>query len=104
MCTSPNYMLFTGEVTENDRPRLKFIGKQDYDKMLEMKLPFVQVPCGQCLECRIQSARTWADRCVLEAKNYKDNYFVTLTYEKSNLNTFEMPSKSLHKILKVFWL
>lgn len=86
MCTCPNYMIWNGQYTHNDRPKLTFIGHHQFDKMLENKnVPFIQVPCGKCLECRIQHARTWADRCVLEAKNYKDNYFVTLTYDDEHL-------------------
>ena len=83
MCTCPNYMLWNGEYTKNDKPKLTFIGHHEYDRMLDKfkELPFIQIPCGTCLECRIQHARQWADRCVLEAQQYKDNYFVTLTYD-----------------------
>ena len=85
MCTNPNYMLWTGEVTKNDKPKLRFLGHVNYDKLIEFKLPFIQVPCGQCLACRLQQTRQWADRCVLEAKKYKDNYFITLTYDDAHL-------------------
>lgn len=86
MCTCPNYMIWNGQYTHNDKPKLTFIGHHDYNKMLNLHgLPFVQVPCGKCLECRIQYARSWADRCVLEAQQYKDNYFVTLTYDDEHL-------------------
>lgn len=36
--------------------------------------------CGQCLPCRLNRARIWAHRIVLEAALYKDNCFATLTY------------------------
>lgn len=87
MCTCPNYMIWTGRYTHNDKPKLEFIGHHQYDHIIEKlkDVPYIQVPCGQCLECRIQHARTWADRCVLEAKQYKDNYFVTLTYDDAHL-------------------
>lgn len=83
MCTCPNYMVWTGKYTRNDRPQFDFVGHHQYKQVIDKykDLPFVQVPCGTCLECRIQHARQWADRCVLEAKHYKDNYFVTLTYD-----------------------
>lgn len=89
MCTRPNYMIHDGTFTKNERPHFKFLGHHQFDDILkkqkEFNLPYIQVPCGQCLECRIQHARQWADRCVLEAKQYKDNYFVTLTYDDEHL-------------------
>ena len=40
----------------------------------------LQVPCGQCMACRLERARQWAVRCVHEAQMHKDNCFLTLTY------------------------
>lgn len=40
----------------------------------------IQIPCGQCIGCRLEYSRQWAIRCLLEAKYHKDNWFVTLTY------------------------
>lgn len=45
----------------------------------------LQVPCGQCMSCRKAYASNWANRCMLEAKQHKFNYFVTLTYSDLNL-------------------
>lgn len=42
---------------------------------------FVEIPCGQCLGCRIQYSRQWANRCMLELQYHKSSYFVTLTYD-----------------------
>ena len=63
------------------------------DKVFENNFdkPFVQkdgyifsekilLPCGQCIGCRLEYSRQWATRCVLEASQWKHNYFVTLTY------------------------
>ena len=44
-----------------------------------------QLPCGKCIECRLEYARTWAIRCVHEASMYEDNSFITLTYSDENL-------------------
>ncbi|UYD39239.1 MAG: replication initiator protein [Wigfec virus K19_170] len=38
-------------------------------------------PCGQCGECRLSRARTWATRCVHEATFWKESCFITLTYK-----------------------
>lgn len=41
--------------------------------------------CGQCLPCRINRRRIWSHRICLEATQYKDNCFLTLTYDDKNL-------------------
>lgn len=45
----------------------------------------MMINCGKCLDCRLKLARDWANRCILEADQYEDNYFLTLTYEDSCL-------------------
>lgn len=52
----------------------------------------VQVPCGRCIGCRLERSRKWAMRCVHEASLYKDNCFITLTYDDFHLD----PSGSLN--------
>ena len=43
------------------------------------------LPCGQCVGCRLERSRQWAVRCMHEASLYKDNCFITLTYDDANL-------------------
>lgn len=43
------------------------------------------LPCGQCVQCRLKRSQDWATRCMLEAKQYPVNWFVTLTYDDLNL-------------------
>ena len=69
-------------------------GHSDYDKLLHSGVPFVEIPCGKCIECRLQYSRSWADRCVIEAKKYDHNYFVTLTYDDFYLPKNRSLSKS----------
>lgn len=38
------------------------------------------VPCGNCVQCISQKSLEWAYRCMEEAKQHKDNCFITLTY------------------------
>lgn len=45
----------------------------------------IELPCGQCIGCRLDRARDWAVRCVHEASLYEDNCFITLTYDDKNL-------------------
>jgi len=45
----------------------------------------ITIACGQCVGCRLERSRIWAMRAVHEAKMYKRNCFVTLTYNDENL-------------------
>lgn len=53
----------------------------------------IQVPCGQCIGCRLERSRQWAIRCVHESKQYERNAFITLTYSPDYLPK----DGSLHK-------
>lgn len=64
-----------------------------------------QLPCGQCLECRLAYARDWAVRCVHEAEMHPENSFITLTYSdehigdnKLDYRDFQLFMKKLRKI------
>lgn len=59
---------------------VKFVSrnKRGVDSTLEL-------PCGQCIGCRLERSRQWAMRCLHEASLYDRNSFITLTYDDSNL-------------------
>lgn len=48
-------------------------------------IPQIGIPCGNCIGCRLDYSRTWADRMLAEASMYKSNYFLTLTYDNDHL-------------------
>ena len=72
---------------------VKFIAKKededDKQKLLLLAISkgarLLELPCGQCVECRLARSREWATRCMLETKDHKNNYFITLTYNNDNL-------------------
>ncbi len=43
------------------------------------------VPCGRCIGCRLDYSRQWAQRCMYEAGQHENNYFLTLTYDDDHL-------------------
>jgi len=45
----------------------------------------IQIPCGQCIGCRINRQQMWAFRCLAEASLHRDNLFATFTYAPENL-------------------
>lgn len=45
----------------------------------------MEIPCGQCIGCRMEKAREWAVRCVHECSLHDGNSFITLTYDDDKL-------------------
>lgn len=45
----------------------------------------VTVPCGQCIGCRLERSRQWANRCLLELQYHDSAYFLTLTYNDDHV-------------------
>lgn len=45
----------------------------------------VLIPCGHCIGCRLDYSRYWAERCVHEADEHDENYFLSLTYDDEHL-------------------
>lgn len=83
-CFHPNYVF----VKEG---RFKFMGSSAYLKSSDLFYDHpgsfkALVPCGHCMGCRLDHARVWADRMLLELKDndYKA-IFVTLTYNNQSL-------------------
>ena len=48
-------------------------------------LASLDLPCGQCIGCRLERSRQWAVRCMHEAQMHTDNVFITLTYDNEHL-------------------
>lgn len=64
--------------------KLRFISYLDLEKYKNHE-NLIYIPCGKCLACRISHANDWATRCILESREYKNNCFVTLSYNPENL-------------------
>ena len=45
----------------------------------------MEIPCGNCIQCRLDYSKTWAIRCYLESLQFQHNYFVTLTYDDAHI-------------------
>lgn len=45
----------------------------------------VEVPCGQCIGCRLENSRQWALRCMHEKRLHAHSAFLTLTYDDDHL-------------------
>lgn len=60
----------------------------------------VLLPCGKCIECKKAYAREWANRCVLEASLYENNWFVTLTYDDDHIGNNKLDKKDFQLFMK----
>ena len=45
----------------------------------------IQLPCGQCIGCKLDRSLVWAIRCVHEAQLHDQNSFITLTYSPQHV-------------------
>lgn len=81
-CYKPNLAYVYG-TTANGKQAIKFIGKGTNVPPGMTKI--ISVPCGQCLGCRLDYSREWANRMQLELTYHSSSYFVTLTYDPSHV-------------------
>lgn len=46
-----------------------------------------EIPCGHCIDCRLQHSRMWANRCMMELNYYDpcECWFLTLTYDEEHV-------------------
>lgn len=65
----------------------------------------IQLPCGQCVGCRLKRSAHWAMRCVHECQSFEKSCFITLTFSPEhlpnppnlNVRTFQLFMKRLRK-------
>ena len=65
-------------------------GKVVFNKPFAFAKGF-NLPCGQCIGCRLNYSRQWAIRIVHEAQMHEENCFITLTFDQANLETRSNP-------------
>lgn len=78
-CYGPLTGYYSKEVEESGKRKIVFRKDKSHTG-----LP-VQVPCGQCVGCRLERARQWAVRLDHERKLHKASSFLTLTYDDKHL-------------------
>lgn len=45
----------------------------------------IKVPCGVCIQCRINKTMEWATRCLYENEDHEVSCFITLTYDDDHI-------------------
>lgn len=89
-CTSPRTVGF-----QADGKTIAWSQKQSSKEFASF-----QLPCGKCIECRLDYARQWAIRCVHEAQMHDENCFITLTYSDENLKSTKLIYEDFQKFMK----
>lgn len=59
-----------------------------------------QLPCGKCLQCRLEYGRQWAIRCIHEAQMHENNCFITLTYDDDHLKSDKLIYSDFQNFMK----
>lgn len=85
-CTNPRAAIILPPNAEG-KQKVKFLppfrGDDDYASLkARYGSMYVDIPCGKCDACIEQRTKSWAIRCVLEAQQYVNNCFLTLTYNE----------------------
>jgi len=62
----------------------------------------VSVPCGRCVNCRLNHSSQWAIRSMHEVHYYDYNSFVTLTFDDDHLFNRENPMTVIQRDLQLF--
>lgn len=81
---------------------LNLLAKQENFASFEL----LQIPCGSCGQCLKQRSRNWAYRILKECEQFKNNYFITLTYNDDNVpkdgNLIRHEISKFNKVLKTY--
>lgn len=105
-CFHPNLFVFEGFSVETGKPSYRFIGPWT-DKIEEDFIcnnydeheKWIKIPCGKCAGCKMDYAKTWADRMMMELPYHDESYFVTLTYDNEHLPIQDDGHGNLHATL-----
>lgn len=79
-CYHPLTAYWTGQLNDNGKRIYTFNPSNAY-----RDLPPVQLPCGQCIGCRLARSLDTATRAVHESSCYSKNCFITLTVDPENI-------------------
>lgn len=90
-CYYPLQAYFDGLLPSGKR-RIRFHSKKVLESGKGLNKTECELPCGQCIGCRLERSRQWAMRCVHEAQLYDSNCFITLTFNDESLFKRKFPA------------
>lgn len=98
-CFSPMKVINKG-LNPQGKKIIYFPTTQEEFNYLSKVYETVDLPCGKCIGCRLANSKMWANRCLIESKEYKHNYFITLTYSDENLTFVKSINAETGEVLK----
>ncbi len=102
MCTKMRYRvqdLRTGKVyIQGDNAEYENLQNVKSLKIVE------RIPCGNCIECRIQHSAEWATRCIWETKEHEENIMLTLTYDDEHIPKGQRIDKETGEVFETLTL
>lgn len=103
-CNNPKPALLIPDQKSATGQKVKFLRAYRTDTYYDLQKKYgdslVLIPCGHCDACIEQRTKSWAVRCCLEAGQYQDNCFVTLTYNQANLPSKGVCKKDVYRFIK----
>lgn len=78
-CFSPVHAWYSPNIKTKDGKK-----KLVFQKDKKFNIP-INVPCGQCIGCRLEQSRQWAVRVSLENQMHDKSIFCTLTYDDEHI-------------------
>ena len=81
-----NYNKYIKSMEENQKIRMdiNFQTKKAFDPT-KIGNGSMIIPCQKCLGCKLDKSSEWATRAIIETKQWKNNFFLTLTYNNETL-------------------
>lgn len=111
-CFNPKYAQISWGTKKDDENkgqiRISFETRENFYKLKEKfghihdatKPELIAIPCRKCIGCKIDSASSWATRCWYESQQWKNNCFITLTYDNEHLKSRSLEKKDIQDFLK----
>lgn len=103
-CVNPKPALLVPDSTSSTGQKVHFLRLFRTDTYYDLQKKYgdqlVMIPCGQCPACIEQRTKNWAVRCCLEAGQFDNNCFVTLTYNPANLPKKGVQIKDVQRFIK----
>lgn len=78
--------IYVTDIESHIIPSKPIIGKDSKgNPIYDERVNNIEIPCGNCIECRKQLASDWRVRMTEEIKCHQYNYFITLTFSNEEL-------------------
>jgi len=110
-CFNPKYAQLSWGFNKEKNKMVKKLSFEKRDNFYKLKNHYgdihdqnkpelLIIPCRKCLGCKLDQASQWATRCYYESKQWKNNCFITLTYNNENLKSTSLIKKDIQDFLK----